>query len=462
MARAFPPHFSARPTPRGAARAGLSAWSFALCAASAVSLGACGAKTGIDVPDLGPDLGPDISLPCLEVPLDPDGGAPIELPIEIESRLERADVVFLIDVTASMGAEIEAVRRGLRDRIAPTIYARVPDTEFAVATFGDYPVSPFGSPGDNPYELFLPMTSDLARVQAAMNTITLGSGGDGPESQVEALYQVATGEGRSGFYTDPSGRRVFAEWVPPSLGCPRGGFGYPCFREDALPIVFLFTDNDFHNGPGGSEPYLPVLSGTTPATYEQAVAALRERGIRVVGFWSGGDRISRDVLRVATDTEAVARDGSPLVFNIGANGERLDERVVEAIQDFAEGVVFDIDAIPLDPTPDDGFDVRTLVAGILPLRAVPMSGIEGIDAEGRRFLGVRSGTRAIFQLLVRTDVVEPGPEPQVFFLDVQFRGDGRTNLGVRRVRIVIPAITGEGCEDAGAPPVPGPSAAIVR
>jgi hypothetical protein len=422
----------------------------------------CGAKTGIDVPDLGPDLGPDLPVPCLELPLEPDGGAPIELPIEIESELERADVVFLIDVTASMGPEIEAVRRGLRDRIAPAIYARVPDVEFAVATFADYPVTPFGAPGDRPFELFLPMTSDLSRVQAAMNAVALGNGGDIPESQVEALYQIATGEGRSGFFTDSMGRRTFVEWVPASLGCPRGGFGYPCFREDALPIVFLFTDADFHNGPGGSEPYLPVLTGTLAATYEQAVAALRESRIRVVGFWSGGSTVSRDVLRIAVDTEAVARDGSPLVFNIGTDGERLDDRVVEAIQDFAEGVVFDIDAIPLDPTPDDGFDVRTLVAAIVPLRAVPMSGIDGIDVEGRRFLGVRSGTRAVFHLLVRTDVVAPGPEPQEFLLDVLFRGDGRTNLGVRRVRIVIPALTGEGCEDAGTLLPSSASAASVR
>ena len=31
--------------------------------------------------------------------------------------------------------------------------------------------------------------------------------------------------------------------------------GYPCFRPGALPIVLIFGDNVFHNGPGGSQPY---------------------------------------------------------------------------------------------------------------------------------------------------------------------------------------------------------------
>lgn len=430
---------------RAVVRRGLRIAAHAVIAALAAG---CGARTGLDVPDGGPDIGVDAPLPCIEIPLDPDAGPPIELPLSTDGRLERADILFLIDVTSSMGPELDTVRARLGDRLAPAIYARIPNTQLAVATFADFAIGEFGLRDDVPFKLFAPMTEDLAQVQAAMDEITLGNGNDIAESQVEALFQAATGVGLRGL--DARGAEVM--WVPISLGCPRGGFGYPCFRDDALPVIFLITDAPFHNGPRGENSYLPTLGGTPVAYYAGAIAALNEHGIRVIGFWSGDDDVGRAMVeQTALDTEATRRDGSPLVFDIGPNGELLDERVIEAMRDFADGVVLDIDAVPVDPMPDDGFDVRTLVEAIAPLRAVPMDGIGGIDLATGTFLAVRAGTEVVFQLRPRSGVIAPTTEPQEFLLDVQFRGDGRSNLGVRRVRIIVPALDGMGCDvDEGA------------
>jgi len=400
---------------------------FALLAAG------CGAKTGLDVPDAamdaGVDAGPDAAIPCIEAPVD---GGVIEVPLDIEAELARADVLFLVDTTASMGEEIDQIRLGLRDQIAPGIAEAIPDSALGVAHFDDFPEGMCGEAGDIPFELLTPITQDLNRAQAAVDALELGNGLDRPESQVEALYQVATGEG-------------IGSYVPPSFGCPGGGFGYPCFRVDALPIVLLFTDAPFHNGPGGSNPYgcspLPP-----PHTYEQAVEVLNALGIRVIGLYSGDDPPGRaDLLSIARDTNAV-EDGAPLVFNIGGRGERLSEQVVTAIRTLADVIEFDVDAVLVDPDPADGFDPRTLVADVIPVRAEPMDRIEGIDPETDAFLGVRAGTRVFYQLEIRNDVVTPGPEPQRFLLEIVFRGDRRTRLGSRLVEILIPAADGSGCE----------------
>ncbi|MGE0784578.1 MAG: vWA domain-containing protein [Sandaracinaceae bacterium] len=397
---------------------------------------ACGAKTGLDVPpfDAGmPDAGTDAGLdvPCVEVPLD-DAGI-VELPLDLEAQLARADVLFLVDTTASMNEEIEEIRQGLRDRIAPGIASAIPDSALGVATFADFPVMSCGEALDVPFQLNREITQDLSQVQAAVDGIGRSNGVDRPEAQVEALYQVATGEG-----LDP--------FIQPSLGCPGGGFGYPCFRDGALPVVLMFTDAPFHNGPGGTNPYRCPLAPAVPHTYEQAIDRLGRLDVRVIGMYSGDGTGRGDLEQLATDTAATGGDGSPLVFDIGLRGERLSDSVVNAIRTFADVIEFDVDTFLVDPDPGDGVDVTQFVEAVIPVRAVPMDRIRGIDTATGTFLGVRAGTRVVFVLQIRAGVIMPGPEPQRFRLEVVFRGNGRTRLGSRIVDIVIPGTNGEGCD----------------
>src|SRR5688500_3478505 len=128
---------------------------------SLIAIG-CGAKTGLDVPDAsldsgrdgGADAGVDAAIPCIEIPLD---GGIIEVPLDIQAELARADVLFLVDTTASMGDEIDQIREGLRDRIAPGIDSAVPDSALGVASYDDFPEPMCGEPSDSPFELLLPI-----------------------------------------------------------------------------------------------------------------------------------------------------------------------------------------------------------------------------------------------------------------------------------------------------------------
>ncbi len=405
----------------------------------AVLLVGCGAKTGLYVPpvdaslDAGVDAGPD--YPCVEVP--PDGGV-ILLPLDLEAELARADVFFLVDNTLSMEAEIGRIRERLRDTIAPAIARTIPDSMLGAATFADFPEGMCGQPGDEPFALVLPVTDDLNRAQAAIDALGMRGGSDRPESQVEALYHTATGEGHG-------------TYVPPSFGCPTGGIGYPCFRSDALAVVLLFTDAPFHNGPGGSEPYSAACTVTPPPhTYADAVEALNRLDARVIGLYSGPGDGREDVVAIARDTGALSGD-DPLVFDIGERGERLTESVVTAIETLANVIRFDVDTELVDPDRTDGVDPRMFVESVVPLRAEPMANVESIDREAGVFRGVLAGTRVFFELRIVPGSVVPGPTAQRFLLEVIFRGDGRTRLGSRIVEIVIPGADGGGCEDDPTP-----------
>lgn len=415
------------------------------------ALPGCGAKTGLDVPDAnrdggsdaGVDTGPrdaghdggsDAAIPCVQ--LDPDAG-PVELPLDTQVQLGRADVVFLIDITGSMSQEIGHIQAELRDTIAPGIQAAIPDSELGVATFADFPVGHCGTGEDHAYNLVLPVTADLARVQSAVNGIAVSNGGDPPEAQVEALYQTATGEGLGSF-------------VPSSFGCPGGGFGYACFRSDALPVILLFTDDFWHNGPGNADPYSSacpeLLSSVSPHAYGDAVSVLQTRGIRVMGLFSGLDAPARaEMDQLATDTNALDGSGRPLVFDIGTRGESLSSSVVAAITTLASVIRFDIDTTLVDPIPGDGVDVRGFVQSVTPVRAEPMDGVASIDVAAGTFRQVRTGTRVIFQLTLRNGSVAPGVGPQIFPLEIVFRGDRRTRIGSTIIDILIPGADGSGC-----------------
>ncbi len=416
-------------------------------------LGACGAKTGLNVPFV--DAGPEedgfvpIDAPLRDAP-PIDGFVPppppdvcIELPpdeppefvdVAFVARISTADVLFLVDVTGSMTEEIGQIQRGLNDVISPALIEEISDVQLSVAEFADYPVSPYGdTSNDIPFRLLQRSTASLPEAQAGVNSLSFLSGSDVPESHTEALFQVATGAGLPSF-------RV------PGRRCPDGTVGAPCFRGEGTPIILLFTDAAFHNGPGGSEPYMGIAP--PPAVYEDAVTALRSIGAKVLGLYSGGSfgpgtpPAVRDLEQIARDTGAVTEDGSPIVVDIGTSGERLDRGVIDVVRQLVDETPINIDAITED-YPGDDYDAREFVTGIVTTGATPASGADDL---GDRYERVRPGTRVGLRVMLANDTIMRGEEPIVYFLTIILRGDGVNNLKSTVVQIVIPSIRGEGCD----------------
>lgn len=404
---------------------------------AAGALPGCGAKTGLLVPerDAAPDAEVDSGTP--EIPcytLDFEMGD-LTADLSTEAQLAVADVLFLVDVTGSMSQEIDNIQRRLRDRIVPGIAEEIPDVGIGVAYFADFPYGDFGLDDDVPFRLLWPITSDPIEAQAAVDQLPVLDGNDGPESQVEALYQVATGEGFGSF---PD------YLVDPSFGCPTGGSGYPCFRREALPVVLMFTDAPFHNGPNGVYPYHNIPDGT-PHSWQQAVDALGELGVSFIGLDSAGFTDlggAEDMRATATALGTVDVDGDPLVFDIGDDGGGLDDTVVDAVKTLADRVRFDVDVV-VEDVPGDAIDARILIQSVRPLAADPPNGFESMTESA--FLGVIPGTRVTFTVTLRNDVVPRGPEPQFVRVRIVFRGNARTTLRVLELDLVIPAEDGEGC-----------------
>ncbi len=190
----------------------------------------------------------------------PYGGPAVIDPLDISVQVRTADVYFLMDTTGSMGEEIYNLRTGLTSGtyipgcsggIIGAIRCTIPDAWFGVGYHDDYPVSPYGSAGwDDVYRNLQSITSSVSAAQTAVNSLALHGGNDGPESQTQALWAVASGGG-------------LGPYLAAQTGCTGGHWGYPCFRPGTIPIVILFTDAPFHNGPYGYNHSFGGTGGTT-------------------------------------------------------------------------------------------------------------------------------------------------------------------------------------------------------
>ncbi len=150
------------------------------------------------------------------------------------------DVVFLSDTTGSMGPAIANVQANAIS-VMSTVLAAQPTAQFAAAQYKDADPAYNGGGCADPFAFNLDqsITSNTGLVQTGINSWSGSGGCDIPESQLNALYQLAT-----------------------------GGTG---FRTGSTRIVAWFGDNPGHD---------PSLTHSLA----DVVAALKAANIRVVAI----------------------------------------------------------------------------------------------------------------------------------------------------------------------------------
>lgn len=393
------------------------------------------------------------------------------------TNIEIADVFFLVDMTGSMGQERQNLITGLLDVIIPGIESAIPNVQFGAGGFDDYPTGGYGSNCevldiagtgngprcDTPFYLLRgigPADEDIGGwslnasasqcpfdqsvrnigqitgspngtpdILEAVEGLPCHYGVDGPESYGPALWATATGMG----LTWPGGS-IPGRTCPSIPDEPAPRRGYPCFRPGALPIVLIFGDNVFHNGPGGSNPY----SFSAPS-FADVVSALNDVRARVLGVNSGSSRPEFE--QVATATGAVRADGTPLVFDISSNGTGLDSTVVSAVQELVGGTPQDVttrtENVPGNP---DEFDATLFIHAIVPFEGYAAAGGPGgySSKDMTHFYDVIPGTVVEFTIDFYNGDRMPRDVAQIFEARIIVVGNDVTDLDSRNVYIVVP------------------------
>lgn len=415
-----------------------------------------------------------------------DPGGSQEKQLTFSTDVKSLDVFFNMDTTGSMFEEIENLQQTLTSTVIPGIQNQVPDTWFGVGAYEDFPISPFGAENcfitgtpDQPFELFSELTDDALSVQTALNSLSVGAqpigcGGDLPESHLEALYQIATGEGLAG----PGATFVASN---------NSGIGGAGFREGSFPVIVSVTDAMTQ------DPDSVACDSAYP--YNQDVVLVTHRWVDV--FSSMEDMCGR-VVTVATDSDpacgplpdgttlaegtgavippeawdeapggrpagcgadqcctgtngqGVAPNGDglcPMVYRASSNGTGVSQAIVDGIQMLAAyspftvttevtGETTDVDDQPLPA----GFTTADFIKSVVPFDhgAVPLPGVPDPTLTADSFENVIPNTDVTFTIEAYNDFVPQGPEPRLFSARIAVLADACSDLDEREVLILVP------------------------
>jgi len=215
------------------------------------------------------------------------------------------DILFLIDTTGSYSDDIDTLQQKATE-IINNLSALGVDVQMGVASFADYPFTPFGDEysGDEAFYLNQSITNNIDDVLSAIDSLDqpLHYGYDDPESQLEALYQSATGEGRDlnmdGDFNDTG------DILPQNIG----------WRTTSLKIIIFSTDAIFHKPEDEPTYYGP--------TFDETIQALKRKGIIVIGLDTGDT--GEDLKTVVDATKGV-------LFSLSSDSREIVDAIVNGL-----------------------------------------------------------------------------------------------------------------------------------
>ena len=178
---------------------------------------------------------------------------PLKVTTSDASKISKADFVFLIDTTGSMAGYIDQVKTNLINFSNKLVSDEI-DVRFAVVDFRDIFVDGADSTQVKTFSDSSIWTSDVLEVETMLNSLTVGGGGDGPETPTDAMAK---------FYNSAVGS-TSADLL---------------FRNGASRFAFLLTDADYKISAEVYDTYYSTMSQDVLNTMEAITSVYRRASI---------------------------------------------------------------------------------------------------------------------------------------------------------------------------------------
>lgn len=365
--------------------------------------------------------------------------------LKFKTNVEKADILLLVDLSGSMSGEINNLKLGINTEIIGGVSANITDVAFGLATFDDWK----GINGDEVYRLVQPVTTNKTQITDAVNGLNRLSN-CGWEPHHEALFQAASGIGYSGQFTftkrttSTNPCDITNEYFPsiPVANCSsaEGSIGGGCFRNDAMPIIIMMSDEGFTNLPAD------VFSWTIPYhNTNDAIDALNAINAKFIGVDSWDASMTwttspeDDFKAISTATGSVdATTGDPFFYKIASDGTGLSDQIADAVFELTTNIKLDVWTARESVANPELVDTSLFIKALIPDSSDPVNAYFSKDTT--TFYLVNPGAKVNFEIKFHNDFYEPDKaEATVFKAKINVLGDGAL-LDTREVVILVPGI----------------------
>jgi hypothetical protein len=366
--------------------------------------------------------------------------SPVSDDLDFSTTLVKVDVYVLVDRSNSMANELVDVETNLEAAVSGlqcppegtgTPGDCIPDLWAGGGAFGYREDFPFEN------DVALTPTPDFSLLPDAITTPVTNT----KEPEMFALWATATGLGS---VAAACANLSPVDPAPSCVGSPAdlagyGTYGYPCFRQGALPVILLATDE-------------APLTGDTYGcpTWGTAVAPeLTSRGIKVVGILGDNPigNTAGDLADIATATGSLdaANANAPLVFD-GA-GPGAAAAITTGIHTLAVGLPLDLSAHATDDPVGDSVDAVAAFIDHLETQQLGTpacaDGLTEIDTDADSiadaYVDVRTGTPVCWKVVTKPNTTVPATSaPQLVRATVDVLGDAITQLDSHAVYFLVP------------------------
>jgi len=370
--------------------------------------------------------------------------SPIDDDLDFSTKLSAVDIYVILDRSGSMATEISTVKNNLA-----TVVSQVACSPLGTGTPPNCIPDLWAGAGTVGYSGAITAFTNHVDIQPNPSFAAIPTtepGGCCAEPLTFASYAAVTGIGGGanfGLSATVPNRATCAG--SPAANANYQTFGYPCFRQGALPVVLLATDEP---------PLSPGDTNKNPnwdAIVKPEYLSTKARLVGIRGDTADGN-VLLDLQKMATDSKAVdaANGNAPLVFD-GANANAA-AAIKTGILTLANGLPLDINAITADVGGDAVDAVASFVDHIQTLQlgtAQCANGLTDIDTNSDtykdKYLQVRTGTPVCWKVVSKPNTTVPATQvPQLYRATITVFGDGVTQLDTRDVYFLVPPVPLDG------------------